>query len=232
MIYYLKVLDLVIQIKAQYSMLQERISKYIIEKQDKYDISINYSDERLQKLAADNPHLDISEVEYILTSIIFYEKILDFDAMLLHSSCVVVDNEAYCFSADSGVGKSTHTKLYLKYHPNTYILNDDKPAYRIIDDKIYVYGTPWSGKDDISENVKVPLKAICFLKQGANNSIRKLNNKEAISLIMRQTLTNYNNEKMLDIIDKIISNYPIYELTCNISKEAYELSYETMRNQK
>ena len=47
----------------------------------------------------------------------------------------------------SGTGKSTHSRLWLKYIPDTKLLNDDNPAVRIMDNNtIMIYGTPWSGK--------------------------------------------------------------------------------------
>lgn len=233
--YLIKVMDLYIKIKCQYSLLYSRIAKYIVNNQiDKYDFEITYSDEVLNKTLKQNPHLSIEEVEYMGTSIIFYRKILDYDAMLIHSSAVCVDNKAYCFSADSGIGKSTHTKLYLKNFPNSYIINDDKPAYRLINNQVFVYGTPWSGKDDLSENIKVPLQALCFLKRAKNNSIKKLDNKEAIKNIMNQTLRIHKEsflDKLLVLIDKIVSFYPIYELSCNMEDEACKVSYQTMKGE-
>ena len=86
---------------------------------------------------------------------------------MLHASAVVVDGDAYLFSAPCGTGKSTHASLWLKYlkHKNPYILNDDKPAIRIVNDNIYVYGTPFSGKTDKNKNEKANLKGIAFLEQ-------------------------------------------------------------------
>ena len=50
----------------------------------------------------------------------------------------MVDDYAYVFSADSGTGKSTHTQLWLEHFGDrAYILNDDKPAIRLIDGKVY-----------------------------------------------------------------------------------------------
>ena len=72
--------------------------------------------------------------------------------MLLHSSCVVYEDKAYLFSAPCGTGKSTHTQIWLKRFPGAYILNDDKPAIRIMEDGVYAFGTPFSGKTDLNVN--------------------------------------------------------------------------------
>lgn len=231
--YIIKVMDLNIKLKCNYEMLKNRIQKYLVNDSNvTIDFTIDYQDDFLFKEASKNPHLRLEEVEYILTSYIFYRKILNYNAMLIHSSSVVVEGKAYCFSADSGVGKSTHTSLYLRYLPNSYIINDDKPAYRLIDKKIYVYGTPWSGKNDISENTKVPLQGLCFIARSKNNKIKKLSHKEAIEKIMKQTLVIHDSSflnKLLDLLNEILLTYNVYELECDISKEAFEMSYNTLK---
>ena len=35
-----------------------------------------------------------------------------FDAFVMHSSIVEADGKAYCFAAESGIGKSTHTRYW------------------------------------------------------------------------------------------------------------------------
>ena len=40
------------------------------------------------------------------------EKLFDYDTLLFHGSTIAVDNQAYLFTAKSGTGKSTHTRLW------------------------------------------------------------------------------------------------------------------------
>lgn len=231
----ISVMDLYIQLKCQYPLLRERIKQYIVEEAPQVDFIITYDDKMISKIKEQYPYASESEIEYMLTSTIFYRKILDYDAMLIHSSAICYQDKAYCFSANSGVGKSTHTSLYLHYLPGSYYINDDKPAYRIIDEEVYVYGTPWSGKNDLSINKKVKLGGLCFLKRGTENKIEPLNQKEAIIKILKQTLIVNKEEqlsKILSLIEKIICNDTIYELSCDISKEAFITSYERMSGTK
>jgi hypothetical protein len=230
--YLLNVMDLIIQIDAKYQLLTDRIQAYLIDKADHIDIEINVSEKRLEDGLNDMPYLTIAEVEYMFTSVIFYREIINFNAFVIHSSAVVVDGKAYAFSAKSGVGKSTHTKLYLNHFKNSYIINDDKPAFRLVDNKFKVYGTPWSGKDDISVNAGVDLEALCFIKQGLDNTIRSLNNKEAIPKIIEQTLipkTKENLTLLLKLLDKFLKLYTVCEMSCDISDNACQTSYEYMK---
>ena len=153
---------------------------------------------------------------------------------MLHSSGVVVDNYAYLFSADPGTGKSTHTDLWVKYFGNdrAKIINDDKPAIRMINDKIYVYGTPWSGKTDQNINMKVPLGAIVFLERSEDNWVKEIEPKEAIPLILQQTIRPREPEvmiKLLDMLDIVLRRVKLYRLGCNISEEAVKVSYNRIK---
>ena len=46
----------------------------------------------------------------------------------------------------------------LRRFPQSYILNDDKPALFLRDGRVYAAGTPFSGKYDCSVNESVPLR--------------------------------------------------------------------------
>ena len=198
----------------------------------KADITINVSDEKIDSHMKEHPELGYEDWEYMLTGSAFYAALLKFNGMLLHSSCVVVDGVAYAFSADSGTGKSTHTNLWLKYFGDrAYILNDDKPAIRKIDGKIYACGTPWSGKYDYSKPEIVPLGGICFIERSKTNWIKKADTNKAVFNIFSQTVRKLPLKGMnllLDVIEDIFNSAPLYELGCDISKEAVEVSSSAM----
>ena len=169
--------------------------------------------------------------EYIATGWSFYKKLLQFDGLMLHSSAVVMDGKAYLFTADSGTGKSTHTGLWLERFPGAYILNDDKPALRLEQDGWYAYGTPWSGKNDISADVRVPLAGIAVLERSAQNSIEPFGGVRAIHAILKQVNRPRDakcREKLLELLDKLITQVPVWKLRCNMDLQAAEVSYEAM----
>lgn len=180
------------------------------------------------------PYLSDDDCEYLITGSRFYRQLLKFNGMVLHSSAVVVDGYAYLFSAPSETGKSTHTKLWCQEFADkgAFILNDDKPAIRLLDDGIfYAYGTPWSGKTDNSRNVKVPLGGICVLRRGAENRIRRCAPHEAIFALLGQTarpVGEGRNEKMLELLDNLLAKVPVWHLECNMEPEAAHVSYEAM----
>ena len=162
-----------------------------------------------------------------------YKKLLEFNGFYLHSSAVEFDGRAYLFSGPSGMGKSTHTRLWQKvFGEGAQVFNDDKPALRRIDGKWFAYGTPWCGKDGINQNKKVPLAGICFLKRGEENKIRRLEPKEAFPLLMSQTIFKIQDSGKLDLLlnsmNHLLNEIPIFELENKPVEEAAMLSHKTM----
>lgn len=162
-----------------------------------------------------------------LLSLIMQNVILYRNGMVIHSSAIDYKGNGIAFFAPSGTGKSTHTSLWKKFYPDdVVIINDDSPIVKCEDGNLIMYGTPWSGKSNINTNRSVPLKAIVFLRQAHENSIRKVKNAiEALQVIMPEIykpkfedMANLN----MDMLDKIIKNTPMYVMYCNISKEAVD----------
>ena len=174
--------------------------------------------------------------EYLTTGAVFYTHLLKFDGTMLHSSAVVVDGKAYLFTADSGTGKSTHTKLWLDlFGDRAFILNDDKPALRREDGVWYAYGTPWSGKHDISVDARIPVAGIACIQRGEQNEITPFGGIEAIHAILKQVNRPKAagcREKLLELMDKLLTEVPVWKLCCNMDPEAAVVSYEAMSGEK
>ncbi len=227
-----KICGLSVNMDLKHSMIKDRAVKYLIDDVADPDITIEAIEENIARLKGLAPHLSDAECEVIYTTGIFYRKLLAFDGFMLHSSAVCVDNKAYLFSANSGTGKSTHTSQWIKlFGDKAYIINDDKPALMIEDGKVYVYGTPWSGKSDLNSNVRVPLQGICVLERSENNFIEPLDKGTAVYKIMNQTLRppfeSYM-DKLLGLLDVVITETPIWRMGCNISTEAAQMAYDAM----
>ena len=182
------------------------------------------------------PGLNPDLLAYMDSGQIFYTYLLKYGGMMLHASALELDGGAYLFSGPSGVGKSTHTGLWQKEFPSARLFNDDKPALRKIDGVWYAYGTPWSGKHGININMRVPLRGICFLRQGDENKIRRLTGVAAVSAIMSQTIRGFKTERGLDklvnILGQLVEDIPIYELTNRPEPAAAHLSHSIMTGDK
>ncbi len=191
-------------------------------------------DDHYEEVLKDHPKISIDEAQHMYTCSSFYTQLLDFDGLMLHSSAVVVDGKAYLFSATSGTGKSTHTKLWLKqFGDRAYILNDDKPAVRLIGGVWHACGTPWSGKHDLSRPECVPLAGIAMVNRDVTNHIERYSGPMAVYELLSQTLRP--KDKMavlLELLDKLVSQVPVWKLYCNMDPEAALVSYKAMSGEE
>ena len=233
---YYRIADLNVLMDCETEPTVSRCRPYETAPFEKADIVIKGKQSEALASEKANPNLTKEEWEYGVYGGYFYRDLIKFGGMMLHSSAVVVDGKAYLFSAHSGTGKSTHTSLWLRlFGDRAYIINDDKPAIRYCDGKFYVYGTPFSGKHDLSRNTKVALGGICFLQRGEQNRIYKMDQNEVIFNMMEQTvrrLSMQDMDKMLSTMDVLLREVPVYRLECNMEPEAAILSYETMSGEK
>ena len=200
------------------------------------EITLGLEDEYIIERNKEFPTLSLDDCEYMYTGSEFCTRLLAFDGFMLHASAVVVGDKAYLFSAPSGTGKSTHTSLWLETFKKdgAYILNDDKPVLRLIDGEVRTFGTPWSGKNDQSRNANVRLGGICFLERSEENWIKELSKKDALYRILDQTIRPQNEKEMtdlLDVLDRCLENIKIWNMGCNISKDAAKMAFDTMKGE-
>ena len=164
-----------------------------------------------------------------------YRKIADrlpeYDGLVFHGSAVAVGERAYLFSAKSGTGKTTHTRLWLQNIKDSYVVNGDKPILRIMDGKPFVCGTPWMGKEGYGCNRNVPLSAICILHRGAENHIEKTDFAKVYLRLIGQAYRPENGAlvvKTIKLLERLGQLVPIYELFCNMENTAAFVSFGGM----
>ncbi|MBQ4518552.1 MAG: hypothetical protein II997_08215 [Clostridia bacterium] len=176
-------------------------------------------------------HVTRDERPYNLTQEILRYALLFREGTIIHASSLAYDGKGLLFSAPSGTGKSTHTNLWTKYAPGTEIVNDDMPIVRLENGVPYLYGAPWSGKNSIHKNLRVPLKAIVFIERGKTCSLTDMDSMDAVWKLfeaVRKPVIADLAEKNLDIMAKIIEALPVYRLQCDISQEAVETAMKAI----
>ena len=159
------------------------------------------------------------------------ERMPEYDTFLFHASAIAVDGEAYVFTARSGTGKSTHTRLWRELlGGRAMMVNDDKPLLRIHPDgTAIVYGTPWDGKHHLSNNIAVPVRALCILERSVENRIHPITKAEALPMLFQQAYRPAGREalmKTLTLIDRL--NVKLYRLGCNMELSAAKISCSAM----
>lgn len=177
----------------------------------------------------------LTERDYDTVAILeqIVHQLIQHQAYFLHAAVVAVDGAAYAFTAKSGTGKSTHIRLWQQvFQERAIVVNGDKPFLQRRGNQLVVSGNPWSGKERWSTNITVPLKGICFLQRGEQNTIRRATEAEIVDQLFKQVVLPQDLMKMqqfLALIEWTMNEIPFYMLTCNISEEAVQVAYQGMK---
>lgn len=152
---------------------------------------------------------------------------------LVHSSTIVHQGRAVLFLGESGTGKSTHTRLWLKSIPDAHLLNDDSPVLAVENGEAVVYGSPWSGKTHCYHQLRFPLAGVVRLSQAPYNSIRRLNTIEAFSAIHPScppalAQDEYYQDMIVEMLSDVVSMVPMFHLECLPDEDAAWTSHDAI----
>ena len=141
--------------------------------------------------------------------------------------------KGYLFLGHSGTGKSTHARMWLEAFEDAWLLNDDNPILRVMEDgEVRVYGSPWSGKTPCYNNAYARVGGIVKLSQAPHNKIRTLSLPEAYAYML-SSASGLKMEKqmadcMYETIKHVITHVKCYHLACLPNTEAAEVAQRGM----
>ena len=147
--------------------------------------------------------------------------------LLLHASVTRYQGVANLFFGVSGTGKSTHSRLWHAFVPESDLMNDDNPIIRFEGERCIVYGSPWSGKTLCYRNVVAPVNALVRLEQYPRNVIERLQPLQAYASVIAAVSTiRWNHDVMsllVPTIERVAMNVPCFRLQCRPDEEAVQV---------
>ena len=163
--------------------------------------------------------------------------LLDYNILLMHGSALCMDGEAVIFSAKSGTGKSTHSRLWIENVPGSKLVNDDNPVIRVAEDgSVKVYGSPWSGKTPCYRNVSVPVGAIVRIRRAKYNALTRQSTLESYASVYSSCSGFKADRGMADgqhrMLEHIALNVPCYVLDCLPDEEAARVCASGVRKEE
>lgn len=237
-----KIADKVVEVNSIYDEVHAYCADYLTDAPSDYSVTTTQADidfER-EKSAREDAVEGIPTRRFsdgYLEELAVYRKIaeqmISYDTILFHGSVIAVDGVGYLFTAKSGTGKSTHTRLWREYFGDRAVMvNDDKPLLKIADSGVIAYGTPYNGKHRLGTNISVPLKAICILTRATENHIEPITREQAYTMLLQQVYRPADMLKMtetLALVDRLADNVKLYRLGCNMDISAAKVAYEGMQ---
>ena len=137
--------------------------------------------------------------------------------------------KGYLFLGHSGTGKSTHARQWLAAFDDAWLLNDDNPILRVMEDgEVRVYGSPWSGKTPCYVNAYARVGGIIKLSQAPHNKMRMLSLPEAYAYMLSSASGLKMDRQMADYIYEsikhVVTHVKCYHLDCLPNTEAAEVA--------
>ena len=231
----------VIQIDSLYELIHDYCKDYRVDGQADFFVSIKEEDIAFEREKSDReneleglPKQDFSDA--YLETLAVYRKIADRmlkrDTLLFHGSAIAVDGRAVLFTAKSGTGKSTHTRLWRQvFGDRAVMVNDDKPFLKLTETGVLACGSPWSGKHGLDTNITVPLQGICILERGRENQIHRISPEEALPMLLHQSYCPLEPEKGARFEERVrllAETVPLWHMYCNMDPSAAEVSHKAM----
>lgn len=250
MIFQIRIANKIVQIRSIYELLYIYCKKYVIQDslEKNPDIDICITEEEIvrefavfQASVSSNSvnNTNLLEPDYLEISIAFRKIVnamIPLGRLLMHGSIVSTDGCGYMFTASSGVGKSTRTRLWIENIPGSIVVNGDKPLLEITNDKVIAYGTPWSGKEWWNKNVSVPLRAIMMIERASTAgecAVDELEFNDAYIALLKHIYLPPDpaaKKKTLQMLRDMQGKVHFYRFKSEPTPDAIKLAYEVVRN--
>lgn len=225
----IRLADLNIRIDQKYRGVCHLCCRYFTKAEPDFTVAASEEELEQERQFGDYP---IGYLESICIYRAIARKLPLYDAAVFHAAVVEIDGRAFAFTAPSGTGKTTHIRLWQeKFGERMRILNGDKPILRLVDGKIYAYGTPWQGKENYGCNARAPLDGICLVSRSEENRIEPMPPSQLLPVLMHQIYLPREGatiDQSLNLLEKIIQCVPAYRLYCNMDPQAAEVSSEAL----
>ena len=223
-----KLAGLTVQINNKYDYTARMCKDYLSDSKA-YDFSVWVTDD---EISAEGSGFDRGYLESLAIYRKIAEELLDYDGFLMHGAVFDYLGDGIAFLAKSGVGKSTHLRLWQTLLKDKIkIINGDKPLVRFVGDIPYAYGTAWAGKENLHTNDKTELKKICFIERSAENECVPLSKGDVLERFVSQIYVPKSADKLvktLDLTDRLVKSAEFYLIRCNMDISAAETAFEVV----
>jgi hypothetical protein len=142
-------------------------------------------------------------------------------------ACGVTDSRGrgHLFVGQSTAGKTTIARLW-EDEPDTSVLSDDRIILRRMENKIWMYGTPWHGEAMLASPSRAPLAAVYFLEKGKRNELISQKASDSVSRLFTCSFPPFYNRDAVDFtlsfFENVVKNVPCSELRFTPDKSVTE----------
>lgn len=163
------------------------------------------------------------------------DALLSWRRCIFHGTAFRWHDKAWILTAPSGTGKTTQYVLWkLVYGKELEMLNGDKPLldFSASDGTVWVRPSPWMGKEGMRQMKSAPLGGIIYLRQGEQNTIRRLEVRETVWPLYEQFIYSAAGEEQAREVcaleEHLLSRVPVWELVNKGDRDSARLCHDTL----
>lgn len=155
----------------------------------------------------------------------------------MHASVIVNNGHGYLFTAKSGTGKSTQSRMWLRAVEGSRLLNDDNPVVRLMEDgRIRVFGTPWSGKTPCYRNESAPVGAFVQIRRCSENKATRLGIAQSYANLY-SSCSGFKADRTIgdglhSTLAACVTSVPCFVLDCLPDEDAARVCFNAVNNIK
>lgn len=218
----IKIADVVILTKVNYPDTKEFFASFLSDEKVDEEICIEVSD--IIKYHELSPDFTEEMCERAALKYKVDRIAVEYGAFPFHASALSYKGEGYVFTALSGVGKSTHARIWRDtYGKDVIMINDDRPYLKVVGDSVYAYSHPQSGKHNIYTNSSCQVKVIGKIIRDERNYVKRISKSDIFPFLVQQTFTMDEpgiTSKIIELIKKVLDRVFLYEIHCNMNLDA------------
>ncbi len=162
-----------------------------------------------------DPDQPVDPMEYPLDELLITSLLAKGRGVEIHACGVIAPSgDGYLFVGQSEAGKTTMARILQK--ANAKILSDDRIILRQVENRFWIYGTPWHGEAELAFPGRAPLREIFFLRHGTRNESRSQKTTEATANLFASSFVPFYSGDSLDFtlgfLERLAKTVPCYEL--------------------
>ena len=238
-VYSLNCGTLTLRYSLLYPETRRYFGEYLKETSDFSSLGISITPEYMEEsrwLVDDNEESK-SFLEFQSLMLATGNKLLEYDRALFHGVALLWKDRAWIITAPSGIGKTTQLKLWTKLlYKDVKIINGDKPIVECkSDNSIWVYSSPWRGKEKFGkQGLCAQLGGIILLEQGLKNQINRMFIEEAVLPLFIEFVSYPENIEQLKhqgyILKQMLNAVPVWKLINTGDEDSAKLTVNTLND--
>lgn len=146
--------------------------------------------------------------------------------IILHASGVIYDGKGYCFAGDPGAGKSTLAAA-LAADSGITVLGEDQVVLRYLENRFWIFGTPWHLNPEMCSPEGIPLSKMFFLDRSLEPGAHLISPLDGITRILQTAFTPFYQPKwipgILARLELLSQQVPFYNLSYQLGSDPVAL---------